>query len=197
MGKSAPSSKATYELIPGQMLFYLDFSYYLIPDWLFLSTYAQIFMSWLLVFGLISVATLTIVLKMDRAIIPQGAVKAGEWKKRQHDDPTRRKVESLPRMLLASRTEREREQKQLWEDAAPRWWALCHWWEKSEVLENYEEVRLRDSDSNVHGQEARPSFSISSIGKRQTWKELESAVSARITMLNMEGGERSWERIAQ
>lgn len=197
MGKSAPSSKTIYDLIRRQMLFYPDFSYYLIPYWLFLSTYAQIFMSWLLVFGLISVATLAIVLKMDRAVIPQGAVKEGEWKKRQHDDPTRRRVESLPRVLLESRTGREREQKQLCEDAAPWWWALCHWWEKSEVLGNYEEGRLGDPDSKVHGQEESPSFSINSIGKRQTWKELESAVSAGITMLNMEGWEWSWERITQ
>lgn len=75
MGESAPSSKTTYDLIPGQTWFYPDFSYYLIPDWLFLSTYAQIFMSLLLVFGLISAATLAIILKMDRAVIPQGAVK--------------------------------------------------------------------------------------------------------------------------
>lgn len=196
MGKRAPSSKTTYDLIRRQMLFYPDFSYYLIPDWLFLSTYAQIFMPWLLDFGLISVATLAIVLKMDRAVIPQGAVKEGEWKKRQHDDLTRSRVESLPWVLWASRTGRERAAAALWR-RCPRVTALCHWWEKSEVLGNYEEVRLGDPDSKAHGQEASPSFSISSTGKRQTWKELESAVSAGITMLDMGGWEWSWERITQ
>lgn len=62
MGKSASSSKAICDFLSGQMLFYLDFSYDVTPDGLFLSTSAQIVILWLLVFGLTSVAILAIVL---------------------------------------------------------------------------------------------------------------------------------------
>ena len=60
--KNASSSKATWDFIAGQALFYLDSSYCVIPDRLFLSTQAQIFISWLLIFGLTSVAILAIAL---------------------------------------------------------------------------------------------------------------------------------------
>ena len=77
-GKSASSSKVTCDFIAGQLLFYLDFSNYVIPDWLFLSTQAQIFISWLLVFRLTSVAVLAIVLYIDSAVISQSAEKGRE-----------------------------------------------------------------------------------------------------------------------
>ena len=60
--KNASGSKATCDFIAGQALFSLDSSYCVIPDGLFLSMQAQIFISWLLVFGLTSVAILAIVL---------------------------------------------------------------------------------------------------------------------------------------